>query len=196
MHVAYEKLLEGNSLSTLSSQGCCCLHILLENATVLFIFRFALHFNADVMTLNCHSWTSAQIFSERLHYLWFCDNFNKYFLFWQPLRRLRLRGGRFRPLAGCDLEAQDTPSTKRALSQCLRKSLAKIQGDDVLIGTCAPDDTNVTIILWHCRKVYSVWYGRVGTTNSITSDQVQQVFNDMDLYPSKSQGEKIWKPLE
>ncbi|XP_059484261.1 uncharacterized protein LOC132201798 isoform X7 [Neocloeon triangulifer] len=37
------------------------------------------------------------------------------------------------------------------------------------------------------RKVYSVWYGRVGTTNSITSDQVQQVFNDMDLYPSKSQ---------
>jgi hypothetical protein len=35
-----------------------------RNATVLFIFRFALHFNADVMTLKCHS--PAHKFSDRL----------------------------------------------------------------------------------------------------------------------------------
>lgn len=68
--------------------------------------------------------------------------FTIFVLFFQPLRRLRLRGGRFRPLAGCALEAQDTPSTKRALSQCLRKSLAKIQGDDILIFSSCEINTN------------------------------------------------------
>ncbi|XP_069697766.1 uncharacterized protein raw isoform X4 [Periplaneta americana] len=37
------------------------------------------------------------------------------------------------------------------------------------------------------REVYSVWYGRVGTTSYIPSEKVQQLFNDMQLYPSKSQ---------
>ncbi|XP_063245171.1 uncharacterized protein LOC134546333 isoform X3 [Bacillus rossius redtenbacheri] len=37
------------------------------------------------------------------------------------------------------------------------------------------------------REVYSVWYGRVGTTSCIPSDKVQQLFNDMQLFPSKSQ---------
>jgi len=38
------------------------------------------------------------------------------------------------------------------------------------------------------REVYSVWYGRVGATSYIPSEKVQQLFNDMQLYPSKSQG--------
>lgn len=37
------------------------------------------------------------------------------------------------------------------------------------------------------REVYSAWYGRVGTTSFIPSEKVQQLFNDMQLYPSKSQ---------
>nr|CAD7259413.1 unnamed protein product [Timema shepardi] len=37
------------------------------------------------------------------------------------------------------------------------------------------------------REVYSVWYGRVGTTSYIPSEKVQQLFNDMLLFPSKSQ---------
>ncbi|XP_046986814.1 uncharacterized protein LOC124556841 isoform X1 [Schistocerca americana] len=37
------------------------------------------------------------------------------------------------------------------------------------------------------REVYSVWYGRVGSTNHVPSEKVQQLFNDMQLYPSKSQ---------
>ncbi|XP_066993495.1 uncharacterized protein raw isoform X3 [Anabrus simplex] len=37
------------------------------------------------------------------------------------------------------------------------------------------------------REVYSVWYGRVGTTTYLPSEKVQQLFNDMQLYPSKSQ---------
>nr|CAD7203150.1 unnamed protein product [Timema douglasi] len=37
------------------------------------------------------------------------------------------------------------------------------------------------------REVYSVWYGRVGTTSYIPSEKVQQLFNDMQLFPSKSQ---------
>ncbi|XP_033609101.1 uncharacterized protein LOC111868871 isoform X4 [Cryptotermes secundus] len=37
------------------------------------------------------------------------------------------------------------------------------------------------------REVYSVWYGRVGTTSFIPSEKVQELFNDMQLYPSKSQ---------
>nr|CAD7442625.1 unnamed protein product [Timema bartmani] len=36
-------------------------------------------------------------------------------------------------------------------------------------------------------EVYSVWYGRVGTTSYIPSEKVQQLFNDMQLFPSKSQ---------
>jgi hypothetical protein len=38
------------------------------------------------------------------------------------------------------------------------------------------------------REVYTVWYGRVGATSYIPSEKVQQLFNDMQLYPSKSQG--------
>lgn len=37
------------------------------------------------------------------------------------------------------------------------------------------------------REVYSVWYGRVGTTNYVPAEKVQQLFNDLQLYPSKSQ---------
>lgn len=37
------------------------------------------------------------------------------------------------------------------------------------------------------REVYSVWYGRVGATSYIPSEKIQQLFNDMQLYPSKSQ---------
>ncbi|KAK7867197.1 hypothetical protein R5R35_008388 [Gryllus longicercus] len=37
------------------------------------------------------------------------------------------------------------------------------------------------------REVYSAWYGRVGTSSYIPSEKVQQLFNDMQLYPSKSQ---------
>jgi hypothetical protein len=41
------------------------------------------------------------------------------------------------------------------------------------------------------REVYSVWYGRVGATSYIPSDKVQKLFNDMQLYPSKSQGNEF-----
>ncbi|GFG38850.1 hypothetical protein Cfor_02157, partial [Coptotermes formosanus] len=40
-------------------------------------------------------------------------------------------------------------------------------------------------------EVYSVWYGRVGATSCIPSEKVQQLFNDMQLYPSKSQGNEF-----
>ena len=36
-----------------------------------------------------------------------------------------------------------------------------------------------------------MWYGRVGTTSCIPSEKVQQLFNDMQLYPSKSQGNSV-----
>nr|CAD7595568.1 unnamed protein product [Timema genevievae] len=41
------------------------------------------------------------------------------------------------------------------------------------------------------REVYSVWYGRVGTTSYIPSEKVQQLFNDMQLFPSKSQAQPL-----
>ncbi|KAK3920242.1 Octanoyl-[GcvH]:protein N-octanoyltransferase, partial [Frankliniella fusca] len=36
------------------------------------------------------------------------------------------------------------------------------------------------------RELYSAWSGRVGANAFIPSEKVQQLFNDMQLYPSKS----------
>lgn len=115
-----------------------------RSATVLFIFRFALHFNADVMTLKCHS--PAHKFSDRL-----CTVLRQFFtvncfvltaiapppVSWRAVQAARWL--RFRSAGHSVDEAGAVPMSAQIFGQNTR-------WHDVLIGTFTTLDTNVTII--------------------------------------------------
>ena len=53
-----------------------------------------------------------------------------------------------------------------------------------------------SVILYgdNTRELYTAWHARVGSTNTISQNLIQPLFNDMGLYPSTSQasGHNVW----